>query len=137
MANIDISFLTPEGNLAKDRLVLGSILISLADEPELLAKVAPLDGRTSRLLTWECLGSCSTKKNILFKLKYLFSISAEARNADFLYNTVLKSVNESTRCESTAGMAVTLPEPEKTIDDSVLLYGLAAKPPIKDTDVSL
>jgi hypothetical protein len=49
--NIDMTFLTPEGNFTKDKLVLGSILISLEEEPALLDNVAPFVGKTSKLLT--------------------------------------------------------------------------------------
>ena len=59
--NIETIFLTPEGSLTNDRLVLGSILRILADEPGLVAIDIPFPGCSSKWLTATCLGNWATK----------------------------------------------------------------------------
>jgi hypothetical protein len=48
---METTFLTPEGSLIKDRLVLGSIFNILAEDPGLHAIDKPLPGCVSRWLT--------------------------------------------------------------------------------------
>ena len=58
---MEITFLTPEGNLTKDKPVLGSIFISFEEVPGLRDNFEPKLGWTSKLLTCACRGNCKIK----------------------------------------------------------------------------